>query len=118
MLISAPTELKMPLTISRIFVILYHKLTGYQNGSPQKNQTTEIKKAAGINGLTAEHIKAAHNEVTQFLTPIINKAIEMGEYPISLKEGIRHPILKKNTVMTNLGNHSQNHSQNRSYNST
>ncbi len=41
----------------------------------------------------------------KFLTALLNKIIENGKYPDNLKEGIKHPILKKNKNMNFSGNY-------------
>lgn len=63
------------------------------------------KKAADIEGLQAEHIKLASSQVAEFLTPAINNMFTTGSYPKTLKEGIKHPIPKKDKDTTDPGNH-------------
>ena len=63
------------------------------------------KKAADVYGLKAEHITSAITPISNFLTPVYSKIIETGQYPVSLKEGVRHPIPKKDKIITIPGNY-------------
>ena len=65
------------------------------------------KKAADIYNLQAEHMKTSPSSIVDFLTPVINRIIADGYIPanLSLKEGIKHPIPKKDKDITNPGNH-------------
>ena len=64
----------------------------------------KLKKASDVVGLVSEHLKSATTIIANYLTPVFNTIISMGEYPTSLKEGIRHPIPKKDKIITDPGN--------------
>ena len=90
------------------------EITPRQNPIPIPITTFEVhktlkqlkpRKAADINNLVGEHIKTASRPIAQFLTPMINRMVEEGIYPEELKEGIKHPILKKNKIMNVSGNY-------------
>ena len=52
-------------------------------------------KAVDIMGLTAEHLKLAGHELSEFLTCFLNYVIDTGTVSVVLKEGILTPIFKK-----------------------
>ena len=51
-------------------------------------------KAAGPDGITAEHIKYGSPEVCQWLLKVFNRILSLEDIPFSLKEGIIVPIYK------------------------
>ena len=87
-----PTDYKLKIPITSIEV---------------RNAIKKMKfhKAADVHLLQAEHVRTACDPVIDFLTPMYNTIIETGEYPPALKEGLRHPILKKGKLMIMPGNY-------------
>ena len=63
------------------------------------------RKAVDTYNLQAEHMKVAPSPVVEFLTPVINSMLTSGTYPDSLKEGVKHPIPKKDKDISIPGNH-------------
>jgi hypothetical protein len=68
-------------------------------------QSLKKKKASDGSGLTAEHLQMAVEPVSKFLTPVINEIVATGHIPDSLKEGIIHPVHKKNKDKSLPGNY-------------
>lgn len=68
-------------------------------------QSLKKKKASDGSGLSAEHLQMAIDPITSFLTPIINEVLATSYYPITVKEGIMHPVHKKGKKISIPGNH-------------
>ena len=54
----------------------------------------KIKKSAGPDNLTAEHLKYGGNSIIVWLTEILNAIVDMEQIPACLKLGITIPIYK------------------------
>ena len=54
----------------------------------------KIKKSAGLDNLTAEHLKYGGNSIIVWLTEILNAIVDMEQIPACLKLGITIPIYK------------------------
>ena len=53
------------------------------------------KKSSGLDGLSQEHLILGKGNLISPLTSIINKSIQQGEFPVSWKEAVVTPVLKK-----------------------
>ena len=54
----------------------------------------KIKKSAGEDGLTAEHLKYGGNCIIVWLAEILNAIVDSEQIPVCLKLGITIPIYK------------------------
>ena len=71
----------------------------YRAGSSESYYTKELKctKAYGLDGITAEMLKARGQDMVLFLTRIFNALFEKGIYPQVTAKAIVIPIHKKET---------------------
>ena len=54
----------------------------------------KLKKSAGLDNLTAEHLRFGGQSIILWLTKILNSVVEAEHVPLSLKLGITIPIYK------------------------
>ena len=87
-----PGEYTLPIPITRYEV---------------KDAISSLKKKKAKDGLNlvAEHLQAAKEPITNFLTPVVNRIIDSSDIPEPLNEGITHPIQKKGKQINISGNH-------------
>ena len=76
---------------------LYSPITGAITAEEIKKaiQKLKCKKAAGVDGISAEFYKYGCNELLPALELLFNTILTNGEYPSRWAAGIIHPVYKK-----------------------